>query len=420
MADETENNTGEDQVQEADDTENGGTAGEALEPDSAEATTVAVATAAEEVDEGPTEDCPPCKGGAPAWMATFADMATLLMAFFVLILSFAQMNVPKFKEVSGSMNDSMGVQRQVPVVEPPTADNIIATQFSQAKVQATALQTISEQTTDEEQPVDPELKITTSPSKTPNSSDIEMVKSALRDEIEKGLVSVNESDGTIEVAMVPKTENASEQGESGKQSGRRLDADTVEVFAKVAEAQAQVATPVQVVESSPREQSDSYNARSASSAEQSLIADNQVKELRARLSEDISNGRVNVEKVDNQVKITLADQGSFTSGSADLKTEFFEVLNRVGSALNESGGDMIVAGHTDSVPVAFSERFQSNWDLSVSRSASVVDYLVGQGFLDSDKVTVTGYADTVPVATNDTAAGRAQNRRIEIMVDNDA
>ena len=420
MADETENNTGEDQVQEADDTENGGTAGEALEPDSAEATTVAVATAAEEVDEGPTEDCPPCKGGAPAWMATFADMATLLMAFFVLILSFAQMNVPKFKEVSGSMNDSMGVQRQVPVVEPPTADNIIATQFSQAKVQATALQTISEQTTDEEQPVDPELQITTSPSKTPNSSDIEMVKSALRDEIEKGLVSVNESDGTIEVAMVPKTENASEQGESGKQSGRRLDADTVEVFAKVAEAQAQVATPVQVVESSPREQSDSYNARSASLAEQSLIADNQVKELRARLSEDISNGRVNVEKVDNQVKITLADQGSFTSGSADLKTEFFEVLNRVGSALNESGGDMIVAGHTDSVPVAFSERFQSNWDLSVSRSASVVDYLVGQGFLDSDKVTVTGYADTVPVATNDTAAGRAQNRRIEIMVDNDA
>ena len=81
---------------------------------------------------------------------------------------------------------------------------------------------------------------------------------------------------------------------------------------------------------------------------------------------------------------------------------------------------MIVAGHTDSVPVAFSERFQSNWDLSVSRSASVVDYLVGQGFLDSEKVTVTGYADTVPVASNDTAAGRAQNRRIEIMVNNDA
>ena len=82
-------------------------------------------------EELPPVECPKCPaGGAPAWMATFADMATLLMAFFVLLLSFAAMNVPKFKEVSGSMNDSMGVQRVVPVVEPPTADNIIADQFS--------------------------------------------------------------------------------------------------------------------------------------------------------------------------------------------------------------------------------------------------------------------------------------------------
>ena len=64
-------------------------------------------------------DCPECKSGAPAWMATFADMATLLMAFFVLILSFAHMNVPKFKNVSGSMKSTFGVQRSVPVVEPP-------------------------------------------------------------------------------------------------------------------------------------------------------------------------------------------------------------------------------------------------------------------------------------------------------------
>ena len=69
--------------------------------------------------EAPEPDCPKCVSGAPAWMATFADMATLLMAFFVLILSFAEMNVPKYKEVSGSMNDAFGVQRKVPVVEPP-------------------------------------------------------------------------------------------------------------------------------------------------------------------------------------------------------------------------------------------------------------------------------------------------------------
>ena len=66
--------------------------------------------------------------------------------------------------------------------------------------------------------------------------------------------------------------------------------------------------------------------------------------------------------------------------------------------------------------MAFSQRFQSNWDLSVSRSASVVDYLVGDGFIEAGKVTVTGFADTIPIASNDSAAGRAQNRRIEIKV----
>ena len=54
-------------------------------------------------EEEEEEECPKCVKGAPAWMATFADMATLLMAFFVLILSFAEFNVPKFKQISGCL-----------------------------------------------------------------------------------------------------------------------------------------------------------------------------------------------------------------------------------------------------------------------------------------------------------------------------
>ena len=74
---------------------------------------------AEEVleEEQEEEECPKCPpAGAPAWMATFADMATLLMAFFVLILSFAEFNVPKFKQISGSLKNAFGIQRVVPVV----------------------------------------------------------------------------------------------------------------------------------------------------------------------------------------------------------------------------------------------------------------------------------------------------------------
>ena len=67
----------------------------------------------EDLEEQEEEECPKCPPvGAPAWMATFADMATLLMAFFVLILSFAEFNVPKFKQISGSLKNAFGVQHK--------------------------------------------------------------------------------------------------------------------------------------------------------------------------------------------------------------------------------------------------------------------------------------------------------------------
>jgi len=368
-------------------------------------------------EELPPVECPKCAGGgAPAWMATFADMATLLMAFFVLLLSFAAMNVPKFKEVSGSMNDSMGVQRVVPVVEPPTADNIVADQFSQAKVEPTALNTISEQTTDEEQPPDPELKVTTKPSNTPPSDDLQKVRSALKEEIASGKVEVSEANGKISVAMTSDRRQGEKQGKTGTEQGRRLNDDTVAIYAKVAAAQTQVVSEVQVLKS-PTDQDQSYDSgEGADAAEREQAAQSEYEQIKARLNTEIANGLVNVERIDDEVKISLADQGAFVSGSADLRQSFYSVLTSVGDAISSSPGKVTVAGHTDNVPVAFSERFQSNWDLSAARSASVADYLVGQGFVDPVGVTVTGFADTVPIASNDTAAGRSQNRRIEITV----
>ena len=82
-------------------------------------------------DEEEEEECPKCPPpGAPAWMATFADMATLLMAFFVLILSFAEFNVPKFKQISGSLKNAFGVQKVIPVVEQPKGTTVLSLNFS--------------------------------------------------------------------------------------------------------------------------------------------------------------------------------------------------------------------------------------------------------------------------------------------------
>jgi chemotaxis protein MotB len=86
-------------------------------------------------EEQDAEDCPKCPPqGAPAWMATFADMATLLMAFFVLILSFAEFNVPKFKQISGSLKEAFGVQKVVPVVEQPKGTTVIELNFSPIQI----------------------------------------------------------------------------------------------------------------------------------------------------------------------------------------------------------------------------------------------------------------------------------------------
>ncbi|HAN80649.1 MAG TPA: flagellar motor protein, partial [Gammaproteobacteria bacterium] len=79
------------------------------------------------------------------WMATFADMATLLMAFFVLILSFAEMNVPKYKQITGSLKAAFGVQRLVPVVEPPKAQSLIAREFSPAIAKPTPQQVVKQE-----------------------------------------------------------------------------------------------------------------------------------------------------------------------------------------------------------------------------------------------------------------------------------
>ena len=107
-------------------------------------------------DEQQEEDCPKCPpAGAPAWMATFADMATLLMAFFVMILSFAEMNVPKFKQIQGSLKNSFGVQRLIPIVEQPMGTSIITQNFSPSPSPSIT----NNMTTETTQIEQPELKI---------------------------------------------------------------------------------------------------------------------------------------------------------------------------------------------------------------------------------------------------------------------
>ena len=93
------------------------------------------------------KDCD-CVPGLPAWMGTFADLMSLLMCFFVLLLSFAEMDVLKFKRLAGSMRNAFGVQNQVDVNSVPKGTSIIAQEFSPGKPDPTPLQVVMQQTTD--------------------------------------------------------------------------------------------------------------------------------------------------------------------------------------------------------------------------------------------------------------------------------
>ncbi len=134
------------------------------------------------------------------------------------------------------------------------------------------------------------------------------------------------------------------------------------------------------------------------------------------MSNEISQGLAEVERVGDEIVIRLANQGSFVSGSADLQSSFMPLLRKVGGTVFDGNGTVRVEGHTDNVPIAFSDRFISNWDLSAARAASVASFFSESVGVDMARMKVAGFADTKPQDTNETRAGRAVNRRIEIIV----
>jgi chemotaxis protein MotB len=129
----------------------------------------------------------------------------------------------------------------------------------------------------------------------------------------------------------------------------------------------------------------------------------------------IASGRLRVRIVRGRMVVELPDNILFESGEAELKevgeaalAEIVEVLKTI------PGREFQVAGHTDNIPIS-SRRFPSNWELSTSRAVAVAKFMIERG-LEGGRLSAAGHAETAPVASNDTPEGRAQNRRIEIIL----
>jgi chemotaxis protein MotB len=223
--------------------------------------------------------------GAPLWVVTFGDLMSLLMCFFVLLLSFSEMDRKKYRMVSGSMAQAFGIQREKPVFESPKGQKMIAKEFDQAIISTKIEESI--------QPIIDEIK-----------NEYEELKDAVELEI---------GEDTVTIRMMGET--------------------------------------------------------------------------------------------------------TFDTGKAELHPAFGPLLKKIGAVLSQTKGEIIIAGHTDNIPLS-GGLFGSNLGLSMARAGSVAEHLLRTSAIDPKRLSTMGFGEYRPLASNDSARGRRKNRRVEIIVSN--
>jgi len=256
-------------------------------------------------------------GGAPAWIVTFADLMSLLLTFFVLLLSFSNMEVTEFKKMAGAMSQSFGLQSF------DALSGIIELEGSAVGTTAKNVAPI-----------------------------------ALPDQLPTDQVGPDEAE-PIEDEKPPAQEVPDKQATASKRT---------------------------------------FN------------------DLQTVMATEIAADVMDLIRAGNTTVVRFPDKVSFPSGSGELKPEFLPVLGKVLAVLDESEGHIVISGHTDDIPIS-TDIHRSNWDLSASRAASVAHFILEHTTISADRITVQGYADSRPLADNDSEDNRAKNRRVEITIE---
>lgn len=267
-------------------------------------------------------ECPKCPPvGAPAWLATFADLMSLLMCFFVLLLSMASMDVVKFKKAADALKDAFGVQRDIKVELVPLGTSIIAQSFTPSQVETTPIEDVKQSTQEQREQLD-------------------------------------DSPEAMEIA---------------KQK---------------------------VLEEKLQEVED------------------QSEKIKEELKTEVDQGLVTVDTEGFRIVVRINEKGSFASASALLQPGFEPVMDKITKSVAESKGKIVVAGHTDDVPIK-TVMYRSNWELSSSRAVTVAQYMLQRNIIDQKRFLIEGHADTHPLVPNDSPQNRATNRRVEIIIAQD-
>ena len=137
--------------------------------------------------------------------------------------------------------------------------------------------------------------------------------------------------------------------------------------------------------------------------------------LKKELNSEIESGAMEVHLTGRGLVVSLQQAAFFPSGDDGVAPETHEAIGKVVKTVGSLPNPIRLEGHTDSRPIR-NKRFQSNWELSAARAISMMELLSEQFGIPQTRMAIGGYADTVPVAANDTEQGRARNRRVDIVI----
>jgi len=149
------------------------------------------------------------------------------------------------------------------------------------------------------------------------------------------------------------------------------------------------------------------------------LLDDTKKTIETSLKDQIAAQEIEIVEIDDKLKVIFVDKILFNSGSVEITPGGKELLMVMAGSLRENKEqNIVVEGHTDDVPLgaALRKRFPSNWELSTARAAAVAHFFQQAGGIQPERLSARGYSYYRPVTSNETEAGRHQNRRIEIIL----
>jgi chemotaxis protein MotB len=143
-----------------------------------------------------------------------------------------------------------------------------------------------------------------------------------------------------------------------------------------------------------------------------------LKLLSEELKKEIAEGKVTISMQARGLVVSFNQAALFPPGEDAISPEAYDGMEKVARAIGKMPNPVRLEGHTDSTPIN-TARFRSNWELSSARSIAILELLSNKFGVPRTRLSIAGYADTAPVASNDTEEGRARNRRADIVILNE-